>query len=41
MTWLGAAALVRALNPDTARALLTSGRYAEIEVHRWQFGGRS
>lgn len=40
-TWLGTAALVRALNPDTARALLTSGRYAEIEVHRWQFGGRS
>ncbi|MET7550036.1 MULTISPECIES: YciI family protein [unclassified Streptomyces] len=39
-TWLGTAALVRALNPDTARAVLTADRYADIEVHNWQFGGR-
>jgi uncharacterized protein YciI len=38
--WLGTAALVRAPNPATARAVLTSGRYAEIEVHNWEFGGR-
>ncbi|MGW1005839.1 YciI family protein [Streptomyces sp. NPDC002520] len=40
-TWLGTAALVRAPDPDTARALLTPDRYAEIEVHPWRFGGRS
>ncbi|MGW6895964.1 YciI family protein [Streptomyces sp. NPDC054919] len=39
-TWLGTAALVRAPNPDTARAVLTADRYADIEVHNWQFGGR-
>ncbi|MFE6482475.1 YciI family protein [Streptomyces sp. NPDC057757] len=39
-TWLGTAALVRSPGPDTARALLTPGRYAAIEVHNWQFGGR-
>ncbi|MGX1032715.1 8-oxo-dGTP pyrophosphatase MutT (NUDIX family) [Streptomyces ambofaciens] len=39
-TWLGTAALVRAPDPETARALLTVDRYAEIEVHPWQFGGR-
>ncbi|MER5687881.1 YciI family protein [Streptomyces sp. NPDC002205] len=39
-TWLGTAALVRASNPDTARAILTADRYADIEVHNWQFGGR-
>ncbi|MFJ4831238.1 YciI family protein [Streptomyces sp. NPDC088747] len=38
--WLGTAALVRSPGPDTARALLTPGRYAAIEVHNWQFGGR-
>ncbi|GIG93104.1 hypothetical protein [Plantactinospora endophytica] len=38
--WLGTAALVRAPNPDTARAILTPHRYADIEVHNWQFGGR-
>jgi uncharacterized protein len=38
--WLGTAALVRAPGQDTARAVLTPGRYAGIEVHRWQFGGR-
>jgi uncharacterized protein len=39
-TWLGTAALVRAPDPDTARTLLTPDRYADIEVHNWQFGGR-
>jgi len=38
--WLGTAALVRAPNPAAARAVLTPGRYAEIEVHNWEFGGR-
>lgn len=39
-TWLGTAALVRAPDRDTARAVLTADRYAGIEVHSWQFGGR-
>ncbi|WP_156726748.1 YciI family protein [Streptomyces apocyni] len=39
-TWLGTAALVRAPDPATARALLPPDRYADIEVHDWQFGGR-
>jgi hypothetical protein len=39
-TWLGTAALVRASNPEAARAVLSTGRYASIEVHNWQFGGR-
>jgi uncharacterized protein YciI len=38
--WLGTAVLVRALDADTARAVLTADRYADIEVHNWQFGGR-
>ncbi|MFB8116699.1 YciI family protein [Streptomyces sp. NPDC056465] len=38
--WLGTAALVRAPDPGTARSLLTRDRYAVIEVHAWQFGGR-
>ncbi len=38
--WLGTAALVQALDADTARAVLTTKRYADIEVHNWQFGGR-
>ena len=38
--WLGTAALVRASDPDTARAVLTVKRYAAIEVHNWRFGGR-
>lgn len=37
-TWLGTAALVRAPDPDTARAVLTTDRYSDIEVHNWQFG---
>ncbi|MFI1919910.1 YciI family protein [Nocardia sp. NPDC020380] len=40
ITWLGTAVLVRAPDPDTAHAVLTAGRYADIEVHNWQFGGR-
>ncbi|MER5430180.1 YciI family protein [Streptomyces sp. NPDC002588] len=39
-TWLGTAALVQAPDPDTAHAILTPDRYADIEVHNWQFGGR-
>ncbi|HEV7185128.1 MAG TPA: hypothetical protein VGN33_11575, partial [Leifsonia sp.] len=39
-TWLGTAALTQAPDPDTARAILTPHRYAEIEVHNWEFGGR-
>jgi uncharacterized protein len=39
-TWLGTVALVRAPDPDTARTVLTRDRYADIEVHNWQFGGR-
>ena len=38
--WLGTAALVRAPDPDRARSILTLARYADIEVHDWQFGGR-
>jgi hypothetical protein len=38
--WLGTAALVRAPDPDVARVVLTPGRYAAVEVHNWQFGGR-
>jgi uncharacterized protein YciI len=39
-SWLGTAALVRAPDPDAARGILTQNRYADIEVHNWQFGGR-
>jgi uncharacterized protein len=39
-TWLGTAVLVRAPDPDTARAILIPDRYADIEVHDWRFGGR-
>ena len=38
--WLGTAALVRAPDPDRARAVLTAERYAAVEVHEWEFGGR-
>ncbi len=40
ITWLGTAALVRAVDPDAARAVLTPDRYAGLEVHDWDFGGR-
>jgi uncharacterized protein YciI len=39
-TWLGTAVLVRAPDPDTARAVLAPDRYAGVEVHDWAFGGR-
>ncbi|MFD7994828.1 YciI family protein [Streptomyces mexicanus] len=39
-TWLGTAALLRAQDPHTARAILTPDRYSAIEVHNWQSGGR-
>lgn len=39
-TWVGTAALLRAPGPDAARAVLTADRYADVEVHRWRFGGR-
>jgi uncharacterized protein YciI len=39
-TWLGTAALLRAQDSEAARAILTPGRYADVEVHNWQFGGR-
>jgi hypothetical protein len=39
-TWLGTAALIRALDPAAAGAVLTRDRYADVEVHNWQFGGR-
>ena len=37
---LGTAALVQAQDSGAARAILTPDRYADIEVHNWQFGGR-
>ncbi|MFI6467018.1 YciI family protein [Streptomyces sp. NPDC050528] len=38
--WLGTAVLLRAPDPESARDVLTRDRYADIEVHDWQFGGR-
>ncbi|MGW2226147.1 YciI family protein [Streptomyces formicae] len=38
--WLGTAAVVRAPGPEAARAVLTEDRYAGIEVHDWECGGR-
>jgi hypothetical protein len=37
---LGTAVMLRASDPDKARAILTPGGHASIEVHCWQFGGR-
>lgn len=39
-TWLGTVAMLRAPNRDAAHAVLDAQRYAEIEVHSWEFGGR-
>lgn len=39
-TWLGTAVLLRAPDADAACAVLTRDRYADVEVHNWQFGGR-
>ena len=38
--WLGTGLLVQAGDTDAARALLTVERYAAVEVHHWEFGGR-
>ncbi|GGW81720.1 YciI family protein [Streptomyces lomondensis] len=38
--WVGTAALVRAPDTEAARGVLTRGRYADVEVHAWAFGGR-
>ena len=38
--WLGTAALLQAPDAGAARGLLTADRYAAIEVHHWDFGGR-
>src|ERR1041384_7932747 len=37
---LATAALPRAPGPAEAQAILDPARYAHIEVHRWEFGGR-
>ncbi|MET8867453.1 hypothetical protein ABZW11_31320 [Nonomuraea sp. NPDC004580] len=39
-TWLGTAALIRATDRQAARTLLDPDRYAGVEVHAWEFGGR-
>ncbi|WP_304455070.1 YciI family protein [Nocardiopsis sp. YSL2] len=39
-TRLGTAALVRASDPGTARAVLDGERHADVEVHAWECGGR-
>jgi uncharacterized protein YciI len=39
-TRLGAAALLRATDQESARAILAGERYDAVEVHSWQFGGR-
>ncbi|MFI9552946.1 YciI family protein [Nonomuraea endophytica] len=39
-TWVGTALLIRAPDPDAARAVLTRDRYADVEVHEWEPGGR-
>lgn len=41
MAWLGTALLVRAPDAEAARMALTADRYADVEIHRWRFGGRS
>lgn len=38
--WLGTAVLIREPDPEAARAILTAERYASIEVHPWECGGR-
>ena len=38
--WLGTAVLIQAPDPATAVAVLTPDRYAGIEVHPWDYGGR-
>ncbi|WP_372665047.1 hypothetical protein [Amycolatopsis kentuckyensis] len=38
--WLGTAVLLRAPDVESARSVLSPGRYAGVEVHRRRFGGR-
>ncbi len=38
--WLGTAVLLEATDPAAARTVLTGDKYANIEVHSWQPGGR-
>jgi hypothetical protein len=38
--WLGTAVLLRARTAEEASSILTASRYAAVEVHAWQFGGR-
>lgn len=38
--WLGTAALLRATDAAGARTVLTADRYAAVEVHAWECGGR-
>ena len=38
--WLGTAAIIQAPDPAAAAAVLTADRYADIEVHAWDYGGR-
>ena len=38
--WLGTAALVQAPSAQAARTVLAADRYAAVEVHRWDYGGR-
>lgn len=40
VAWLGTAAIICSADPAGARAVLTADRYAGIEVHNWDFGGR-
>jgi len=37
---LGAAVLLEAPDAESAREVLPAERYAGVEVHQWQFGGR-
>ncbi|WP_369222644.1 YciI family protein [Streptomyces sp. R39] len=39
-TWVGTAALVRALDRERAAGVLGPVRYAGVEVYEWEFGGR-
>ncbi|MER7180118.1 YciI family protein [Streptomyces hyaluromycini] len=39
-TWVGTAALVRAPDRERALGVLDPVRYAGVEVHEWEFGGR-
>ena len=38
--WLGTVSLVQAPDANAAGAVLTADRYASLEVHNWDFGGR-